>query len=71
MGKGCAERLCKVLRDNIQGITKPATSCQARRCGEDHISGHFYKETRGVLNVFLENLICDAVTFTEQKLNYW
>ena len=29
------------------------------------ISGLIYEETRGVLKVFLENVICDAVTYTE------
>uniref|UniRef100_A0A671MUN2 Histone H4 n=1 Tax=Sinocyclocheilus anshuiensis TaxID=1608454 RepID=A0A671MUN2_9TELE len=43
---GGAKRHRKVLRDNIQGITKPAI----RRL-----------ETRGVLKVFLESVIRDAV----------
>ena len=38
LGKGGAKRHRKILRDNIQGITKP---------------------------VFLENVIRDAVTYTE------
>ncbi|EDV94030.1 GH23358 [Drosophila grimshawi] len=57
----------KVLRDNIQGITKPAIRRLARRDGVKRISGlHLMKETRGVLKVFLENVIRDAVTYTEQ-----
>uniref|UniRef100_A0A4W6DVC8 Histone H4 n=1 Tax=Lates calcarifer TaxID=8187 RepID=A0A4W6DVC8_LATCA len=55
LGKGGAKRHRKVLRDNIQGITKPAIRRLARRGGE----------TRGVLKVFLENVIRDAVTYTE------
>ncbi|GBP02301.1 Histone H4 [Eumeta japonica] len=54
----------KVLRDNIQGITKPAIRRLARR-GVKRISGLIYEETRGVLKVFLENVIRDAVTYTE------
>ncbi|XDV20938.1 hypothetical protein PO909_026142 [Leuciscus waleckii] len=46
LGKGGAKRHRKVLRDNIQGITKPAIRRLARR-------------------VFLENVIRDAVTYTE------
>ena len=42
----------KVLRDNIQGITKPAIRRLARREGEKRISGLIYEETRGVLKVF-------------------
>merc|ERR1712135_202533 len=50
LGKGGAKRHRKVLRDNIQGITKPAIRRLARR---------------GVLKVFLESVIRDAVTYTE------
>ena len=60
-----AKRHRKVLRDNIQGITKPAIRRLARRGGVKRISGTIYEETRGVLKVFLENVIRDAVTYTE------
>ncbi|XP_015747520.1 PREDICTED: histone H4-like [Acropora digitifera] len=56
-GKGGAKRYRKILRDNIQGITKPAIRRLARRGGVKCISGLIYKETRGVLKVFLENVI--------------
>jgi histone H4 len=87
LGKGGAKRHRKVLRDNIQGITKPAIRRLARRglfvfvCyfemitqlkislftigGVKRISNLIYEETRGVLKVFLENVIRDAVTYTE------
>ena len=55
----------KVLRDNIQGITKPAIRRLARRGGVKRISGLIYEETRGVLKVFLENVIRDSVTYAE------
>ncbi|KAH6920843.1 hypothetical protein HPB50_028171 [Hyalomma asiaticum] len=61
LGKGGAKRHRKVLRDNIQGITKPAIRRLARRGGVKRISGLIYEETRGVLKVFLENVIRDAV----------
>eukprot|EP00798_Chlamydomonas_sp_ICE-L_P015101 gene15101-biopygen24165 len=64
LGKGGAKRhRRKVLRDNIQGITKPAIRRLARRGGVKRISGLIYEETRGVLKVFL--VIRDAVTYTE------
>jgi histone H4 len=44
------------LRDNIQGITKPAIRRLARRGGVKRISGLIYEETRGVLKIFLENV---------------
>jgi histone H4 len=65
LGKGGAKRHRKVLRDNIQGITKPAIRRLARRGGVKRISGLIYEETRGVLKVFLENVIRDSVTYTE------
>ena len=65
LGKGGAKRHRKVLRDNIQGITKPAIRRLARRGGVKRISGLIYEETRGVLKVCLENVIRDSVTYTE------
>uniref|UniRef100_A0A1L8EJD3 Histone H4 n=1 Tax=Haematobia irritans TaxID=7368 RepID=A0A1L8EJD3_HAEIR len=73
LGKGGANRHRKVLRDNIQGITKPAIRRLARRGGVKRISGLIYEVPRGVLkvtmgrgsDVFLENVIRDAVTYTE------
>ncbi|GFQ01094.1 histone h4, partial [Phtheirospermum japonicum] len=37
----------------------------ARRGSVKHISGLIYEETHGVLKIFLENVICDVVTYTE------
>ncbi|KAG7465491.1 histone H4-like [Solea senegalensis] len=65
LGKGGAKRHCKVLCDNIQGISKPTIHRLARHGGVKRISGLIYEETRSVLKVFLENVICDAVTYTE------
>jgi histone H2A/histone H4 len=78
LGKGGAKRHRKVIRDSIQGITKPAIRRLARRGGVKRISGLIYEECRGVLKIFLgkplellakltltENIIRDAVTYTE------
>jgi histone H4 len=65
MGKGGAKRHRKVLRDNILGITKPAIRRIARRGGVKRLSGLIYDETRGVLKVFLQNVIRDSITYTE------
>lgn len=64
LGKG-AKRHKKVLRDNIQGITKPALRRLCRRGGVKRISGLIYDESRTVLRTFLEHVIRDAVTYTE------
>lgn len=65
LGKGGAKRHRKVLRDTIQGITKPAIRRLARRGGVKRISGLIYEETRTVLKIFLEQVVRDAVTYTE------
>jgi histone H4 len=65
LGKGGAKRHKKILRQNIQGITKPAIRRLARRGGVKRISALVYEETRGVLKSFLENVIRDAITYTE------
>jgi histone H4 len=54
----------KVLRDNIQGVTKPAIRRLARRGGVKRISGLLYQETRGCLVSKLEKVLNDAVTYT-------
>ena len=54
-----------ILRDNLQGITKPAIRRLARRGGVKRISGLVYQQVRQVLKVFLENLLRDAVSYTE------
>jgi histone H4 len=55
----------KVLKDNIKGITRPAIRRLARRGGVKRISGLIYEEAREVLKQFLENILKDAVTYTE------
>ena len=66
LGKGGTKHHRKVLRDNIQGITKPSnpSSCPQRWC-QVYLWSVLRGDTRGVLKVFLENVIRDAVTYTE------
>ena len=65
LGKGGARRHRRVLRDTIQGITKPSIRRMARRGGVKRLSGLIYDESRGVLKSFLENVIKDAVVYTD------
>ena len=51
LGKGGAKRHRKVLRDTIQGVTRPAIRRLARRGGVKRISGLVYEETRATLRV--------------------
>ena len=66
MGKvGAKHRAKKSQKSTIEGITKPAIRRLARRGGVKRISSLVYEETRAVLKSFLENVVRDAVTYTE------
>ena len=65
LGRGGAVRHRKVLHDSILGVTKPAIRRWARRDGVKRIAGLMYEEVRGVLKVFMENVLRDAITYTE------
>ncbi len=71
LGKGLsgAVRHRKVLRDNIQGLTKPAIKRLAHKAGVKGVSGLIYEEIRGVAKVFMEPLIrsCVVIATTEEK----
>lgn len=49
----------------IETTSSQAIRRLARRGGVKRISGLIYEETRGVLKIFLENVIRDSVTYTE------
>jgi len=70
-GKGMAKvgaiRHKKVLRDNIQGITKPALRRLARRAGIKRISNLMYDSSRDELKKFLDDVLRDAVAYTEHS----
>lgn len=57
----------KVLRDNIQGVTKGAIQRLAQVAGVKRISGLVYEEIRGVLKVYLENVLKNAILYTEHS----
>lgn len=60
----------RILRDNIQGITKPDIRRLARRGGVKRISGTIYDETRLQLRTFLEEIltdVCAVVEYTGRK----
>ncbi|KAK4471556.1 hypothetical protein MN116_004973 [Schistosoma mekongi] len=60
LGKGGTKTYRKVMRYNIQGFNKPAIRRLAHRGCAKSIAGLIYKETRGVLKMFLANVICDV-----------
>ena len=57
----------KVLRDNIQGDTKGAIQRLAQVAGVKRISGLVYEEIRGVFKVYLENVLQNAILYTEHS----
>jgi histone H4 len=66
MGKvGTKRQKNKKEKPSIEGITKPAIRRLARRGGVKRISSFIYDDTRNVLKNFLENVVRDAVTYTE------
>ena len=67
LGKGGALRHKKILRDNINGITKAVIRRLARRGGVKRISALVYDESRNALRAFLEKVIRAAVTYTEHR----
>ena len=60
-------RYRKVLRDNIHAITKSDIRRLARRGGVKRLQEMMYEEVRGLLKVFLNNVISDTVTYTEHS----
>ena len=64
-GKGGAKRLRKVIRESIQGITKPTIRRLARRGGVKRIAKPVYEEVRIILKTFLTNILKDAMTYTD------
>ncbi|TKA25196.1 Histone H4 [Salinomyces thailandicus] len=66
LGRGkTAKRHRKVLRDNIQGITRPDIRRLARRGGVKRVSATMYEEIRTVLRKRLENLLQDTCAVVE------
>jgi histone H4 len=60
LGKGGAKRHRKILRDNIQGITKPAIRRLARRGGVKRISASKQHSTAFIPNQDKSHVLTDA-----------
>merc|ERR1712002_1234404 len=67
LGKGGAKRHRKVLRDNIQGITKPAIRRLARRGGVKRISVLFTKKPE-VFSKFSLKTLSEMLSLTPNML---
>lgn len=60
-----AKKHRKVLRDNIQGITKPAIQRMAYKGGVKSMSGLIYEEIRGIMSVHLNKVMSASITYME------
>ena len=65
MSKSYMKRHRKVLRNNIEGITKPAIRRLARRGGVKRVSGDVYIHTRKELKEFLEEVVDFSIMYTQ------
>ena len=65
IGKKLPRRFQKNEKDPLLGITKPAIRRLCRRGGVKRINGLVYEESRGVINMWLENVLRDALTYCE------
>ncbi len=57
----------RVIRDSIQGITKPAIRRLARKAGIKRIGGNVYEEVRGIIKVEIENILKDTIILIDNK----
>ncbi len=65
--KSKVKRHRKVMRDNIQGITKPALNKLTKKAGVYRTGSLIYEELRGIIYVFIEKLMNDIVAFNIHK----
>jgi histone H3 len=61
--KGAQHR--KFIRDSIQGITQPAIGRLAQTAGILRVGGLCYEEVRGIMKVYMEDTLKDAIIFME------
>lgn len=64
-GKGGAKRHRKVLRDNILSVSNPALMRLARLAGVQRLHKGTYEEMRGNIKTQMENILRDAIAYTE------
>jgi len=65
VAKGKAPKQRKIVRDSIQGITAPAIQRICQTAGIKRISRLVYEEVRGVMKLFVEDTMKDALVFCE------
>lgn len=66
-GLGGAKRHRKVLRDNLQGMTKPMIQRLARRGGVMRLEVQAYEEIRGIMMYYLQQIMLHTVTAVQHQ----
>ncbi|KAK5696676.1 Histone H4 [Elasticomyces elasticus] len=64
-GRKTLKRHKKIMRDNLQGVSKGDIRRLARRGGVKRISGMLYQDTRLVLRQYLEKVLKDVCAVVE------
>lgn len=64
---GAAARHRKILRNNIDGITKPVITRAGRRAGAIRIESAVYDQMRSLVLTFMEKLMFQAMLITEYE----
>ncbi|EMF09522.1 histone-fold-containing protein [Sphaerulina musiva SO2202] len=67
LGRKPARRHRKILKENIQGVTKPAIRRLARRGGVKRISGDIYDPIRQSLKDYLTKALEKIIAITEYR----
>lgn len=65
--QGGVQKHRKILRDNIQGITKPALQRLCHRAGVKRISDDIYEVLRVNIKLYMEEILRKVVIFTERE----
>ncbi|KAK3645726.1 hypothetical protein LTR56_008913 [Elasticomyces elasticus] len=65
LGHKSLKRHRKIMRDNLQGVSKGDIRRLARRGGVKRISGMLYQDTRLVLRQYLEKVLKDVCAVVE------
>ena len=57
----------RFLKNNIQGLTRPALKRLGRKAGAKRIGGDVYDEVREAVKNFMDDLIKKSIIFTEHS----
>ena len=65
--KGVKRQPRKFIRDSIQGITKPAIRRLSKRAGVLSLGDLSVVESRGIIKMYLENVLHNTIDATEYR----